>query len=434
MCWLMKRNTQEPDGWEVVRLGDVADLNPRRPKLSVSDETLVTFLPMNAVADDFSGILARDERPYRDVAKGYTYFEEDDVLFSKITPCLQNGKHTLATGLNGGFGFGTTEFHVVRAGIRVTAQYVFRVLTQAHVIEQCSKSFTGTAGQQRIQSETLKSLRLSIPPLAEQRAIATVLDSIDEAIERTDAVIAATERLRDALLHELLTRGVPGWHSEWKEAPGIGNIPACWDVVRLGDCLSDGPTNGIYKPESEYGEGEWLVRIGDFIPGALTRLSGFERIRVTEVESQRHAVCKGDILINRVNSLSHLGKSVLIPQLGEPALFESNMMRLRMCPDVDPEFIMTVLLSRSSKRYFASRAKKAVQQASINQQDVRLLPLPLPDRREQALIAEASTTLKERITFDSRALMNLKTLKALTADALLTGRIRMPKDLVLQDG
>ena len=120
-----------------------------------SDETLVTFLPMDAVADDFSGILARDERPYRDVAKGYTYFEEDDVLFSKITPCLQNGKHTLATGLNGGFGFGTTEFHVVRAGIRVTAQYVFRVLTQAHVIEQCSKSFTGTAGQQRIQSETL---------------------------------------------------------------------------------------------------------------------------------------------------------------------------------------------------------------------------------------------------------------------------------------
>ena len=232
---MMKRKTQVQDGWEVVRLGDVVDLNPRRPKLSVSEETLVTFLPMNAVANDFSGILARDERPYRDVAKGYTYFEEGDVLFSKITPCLQNGKHTLATGLNGGFGFGTTEFHVVRAGNRVSAQYVFRVLTQTHVIEQCSKSFTGTAGQQRVQSETLKSLRISVPPLAEQHAIAAVLDSIDEAIERTEAVIAATERLRDSLLHELLTRGVPGWHSEWKEAPGIGTIPTCWEVVRLGN-------------------------------------------------------------------------------------------------------------------------------------------------------------------------------------------------------
>ena len=73
------------------------------------------------------------------------------------------------------------------------------------------------------------------PSLSEQRAIAAVLDSIDEAIEATEAVIAATERLRDALLHRLLTRGVPGWHSEWKDVRGLGTIPASWDVVRLGD-------------------------------------------------------------------------------------------------------------------------------------------------------------------------------------------------------
>ena len=73
------------------------------------------------------------------------------------------------------------------------------------------------------------------PPLPEQRAIAAVLDGIDEAIERTEEVIAATERLRDALLHELLTRGLPGRHSEWVDVPGLGTVPACWDVVRLGD-------------------------------------------------------------------------------------------------------------------------------------------------------------------------------------------------------
>ena len=69
---------------------------------------------------------------------------------------------------------------------------------------------------------------------SEQRAIAAVLDAIDEAIERTEEVIAATERLRDALLHELLTRGLPGRHSEWADVPGLGTVPACWDVVRLG--------------------------------------------------------------------------------------------------------------------------------------------------------------------------------------------------------
>ena len=74
-----------------------------------------------------------------------------------------------------------------------------------------------------------------LPPLHEQRAIADVLDSIDEAIERTEAVITATETLRDSLLHDLLTHGVPGWHTEWKDVPGIGTIPADWEVVRLGD-------------------------------------------------------------------------------------------------------------------------------------------------------------------------------------------------------
>ena len=79
------------------------------------------------------------------------------------------------------------------------------------------------------------TLPILLPPLAEQCAIAAVLQSIDGAIERTDDVIAATERLRDALLHELLTRGVPGWHSAWKDVPGLGTVPTSWEVVRLGD-------------------------------------------------------------------------------------------------------------------------------------------------------------------------------------------------------
>ena len=74
-----------------------------------------------------------------------------------------------------------------------------------------------------------------LPPLAEQRGIAAVLDAIDEAIERSEAVVAATEELRRSLLHELLSRGVPGWHSEWREVRGLGVVPACWEVVRLGE-------------------------------------------------------------------------------------------------------------------------------------------------------------------------------------------------------
>ena len=83
---------------------------------------------------------------------------------------------------------------------------------------------TGVPGLNR---DDVYSLNRSLPPLAEQRAIAAVLDAIDEAIERTEAVVAATERLRDALLHQLLTRGISGWHTAWKDVPSFGTIPAC---------------------------------------------------------------------------------------------------------------------------------------------------------------------------------------------------------------
>ncbi len=262
------------------------------------------------------------------------------------------------------------------------------------------------------------------PPIPEQRAIAAVLDSIDEAIERTEAVIAATEQLRDSLLHELLTRGVPGRHTKWKEVPGLGTIPADWDVVRLGDRLEEGPTNGIYKPDTEYGSGVCLIRIDDFGFGEFNSFGNFQRIRVTEGEICRYEVREGDIVVNRVNSLSHIGKSVLIPKVNEPTLFESNMMRIRFDRNLDPRFGAMVLLSDNTRRYFKSRAKKAVQQASINQQDVSELPIPLPPLADQRTISGVLVGVDSVIEVARDEAAGLRSLKESTADALLTGRVR----------
>ena len=193
-----------PACWEAVRLGEVAEVNPRRAKLNVALDSHVTFLPMSAIADNLQGIIERDSRPFREVAKGYTYFEDQDVLFSKITPCLQNGKHTVALNLRGGFGFGTTEFHVVRSRDRIKSGYLYRFITQPHIIRHCANSFTGTAGQQRVQPETLRALRLALPPLPEQQAIATVMDSVDDAIdglrEELDSLQTTKASSADALL------------------------------------------------------------------------------------------------------------------------------------------------------------------------------------------------------------------------------------------
>lgn len=193
-----------PADWKMVRLEEVAEVNPRRPRLTVESKTPVPFLPMSAISENAQGIIVRELRPHAEVAKGYTYFEEDDLLFSKITPCLQNGKHTLATGLEGGFGFGTTEFHVVRAKANLAARYMFRVLTQAKIIDRCAKNFTGTAGQQRVQPQILNDLPFPLPTLSEQHSIAELLDSIDmtvaEAREERNKLQSLQTSLADVLL------------------------------------------------------------------------------------------------------------------------------------------------------------------------------------------------------------------------------------------
>ena len=199
---------QIPACWEVARLGDVAEVNPRRPSLDTEHDTPVNFVPMAAVDEGLGGIQETLYRPYADVSKGYTYFENADVLFAKITPCLQNGKHTLINGLRGGYGFGTTEFHdILRAGDRLDPRHLFRVVTQSHNIRECADSFTGTAGQnKRVQPDTLREIPVPLPPLPEQQAIAEALDGVESvAIELARTHVSILRSVKESAADALLT-------------------------------------------------------------------------------------------------------------------------------------------------------------------------------------------------------------------------------------
>ena len=347
----------------------------------------------------------------REVAKGYTYFEENDVLFAKITPCLENGKHTLAKGLAGGFGFGTTEFHVVRAGMDVDPRHLFRVLTQSQNIEKCTKSFNGTAGQQRVHPDTLRSLTFLLPPLPEQRAIAAVLDSIDEAIERTEAVIAATERLRDSLLRELLTRGVPGWHTEWKEVPGLGTIPSDWEVVRLGDVAG---INQINWDPTNNSPIFYLDLTAVTSPGVLTPPTLIEADQAPS--RARRKVCDGDILVSTVrpnlrgfarvqtapsNLVASTGFAVLTPRL-----------------EVDGSLIYHHVMSPTFTRHLESSMTGQAYPA-VRPDDVSNYRLPLPSRQEQFVIAELLDATDSRIQHARGEHAFMATLKASVAGRII---------------
>lgn len=111
--------------WPHVRIGDVCDLNPRLPKThTLNDDDAVSFVPMAAVSELSGTIQTRSTRRFAEVRKGYTPFQNNDVLFAKITPCMENGKAAIARDLVHGYGFGSTEFHVLRAGENVLPEWL----------------------------------------------------------------------------------------------------------------------------------------------------------------------------------------------------------------------------------------------------------------------------------------------------------------------
>jgi type I restriction enzyme S subunit len=130
--------------------------------------------------DDYLGAISQTSiRQVSEVANGYTSFQDRDVLFAKITPCMENGKCAIARNLENGIGFGSTEFHVVRAGDEIIPEWVYYYLRQEVVRKEAERNMTGSAGQKRVPSKFLVETLIPLPPLDEQKRIADILSKAD---------------------------------------------------------------------------------------------------------------------------------------------------------------------------------------------------------------------------------------------------------------
>ena len=198
--------------WPSKPLGEVSQINPRRPAelRSLADSHIVTFVPMPAV-NQYTGAIDQAElRPFSEVRKGFTYFAEGDVIFAKITPCMQNGKCAVARNLSNELGFGSTEFHVVRPNSdELKAEWIWHFLRRVQFRIEGTHQFRGAVGQQRVPAAYLEEAEIPLPSPAEQmrvlRLVASVLNRISD-IEELKAEICGSrvhlEALRDAVLRK----------------------------------------------------------------------------------------------------------------------------------------------------------------------------------------------------------------------------------------
>lgn len=166
---------------ELKRLGECCILNPRRPNIALCDTDKVSFIPMPAVSEDGYWVDMTDEE-YGKVKKGFTYFENNDVLFAKITPCMENGKGAIVHGLTNGIGMGSTEFHVLRPINGISSPYWLLALTRMPIFrERAAKNMSGTGGQKRVSASYLDHFMVGLPAMEEQRRFEAIYRQADKS-------------------------------------------------------------------------------------------------------------------------------------------------------------------------------------------------------------------------------------------------------------
>lgn len=197
--------------WEIGTIPMFAVVNPSRAgQINLLMDTPVSFVPMKAV-DDVTGTIAWPEtRTFAEVAKGYTWFKEGDVIFARITPCMQNGKAAIARNLVNGIGFGSTEFHVMRPGPKLLAEWLYAFVRNKSFRDDAARHFKGTAGQQRVPQSFLEQKLIPVPPLLEQRQIIVEMNLLQSKAEELKIVQARTAAELDGLLPSILDKAFKG--------------------------------------------------------------------------------------------------------------------------------------------------------------------------------------------------------------------------------
>ena len=200
---LQKQGAELPEGWVCAKLDEVAEINPKSPK-NIPDNVEVSFLPMKLVQEETGVIDLSITKKFGEVKRGYTSFINNDIIFAKITPCMENGKIAIVENLKNGLGFGSTEFHVIRLHEPKSNKYLFYFLLQRDIRKQAQRNMTGTAGQLRVPAKFMQEISVSLPPISEQLKIVEEIESrlsvAEEVEEAIDINLKRAERLRQAIL------------------------------------------------------------------------------------------------------------------------------------------------------------------------------------------------------------------------------------------
>lgn len=196
--------------WEMVELGEVCEVNPKKSELSsIPDNTEVSFVPMADLNENQIYFNYKQIKPLSEVIKGYTYFKENDVLLAKVTPCFENGKAGIARNLKNGIGFGSSEYFVLRPNKKILSTWIYLNVITNDFREKGRLNMTGTGGLQRVPPDYIKSRIIPLPEISIQKQIVS-------QIEKEQALVDANKQLITLFEQKIKDRIAKVWGT----APG----------------------------------------------------------------------------------------------------------------------------------------------------------------------------------------------------------------------
>ncbi|WP_439577930.1 restriction endonuclease subunit S [Elioraea sp.] len=392
----------------MVPLAEVCTINPRRERDGrLAAEAPVGFVPMAAVDEADGAIRHVEVRPYAAVAKGFTPFRPQDVIFAKITPCMENGKSALVCDMPSGLGFGSTEFHVLRAGERVLPELVHRWVRRDQFRSEARTYFKGTAGQQRVPVDFFARALIPIPPLDEQRRIVDLLNRA-----------AGIRRLREAALSKARDT-IPALFLSMFGDPATN--PMGWPMVRLGDVSDVQGGLQVTSRRASLPE-EWpYLRVANVLRDHLD-LSEIKMIRVTPAERQRVTLQRGDLLVveGHGNPLE-IGRVAVWDGSISICLHQNHLIRVRTRTDKLLPVVAAAYLNSEAGRHALLRSGKTTSGLNtISTSNVKAAPVPLAPLPRQHEFAARLGDLRAIITQQERALAAAKEMEAALLHRLLS--------------
>ena len=417
-----------PAHWDARRLRFVVETSISKSEVSDLDPAIeVSFVPMEAIRK-YGGIDLDSTKPLSAVVDGYTYFRNGDVIVAKITPCFENGKGALASGLCSSIGFGTTELHVLRPSFHVNARFLLYLTFSDHFRHIGTASMYGAGGQKRISDNFIRNFHHPVPSLLEQRVIAAFLDretaEIDGLVEREERLIELLQEKRAALITRAVTRGLdPNVPMKDSGVEWLGEIPAHWHLRAL-KRVSPEITVGVVVNPSTYvrAEGVPFLYGGDIHEG---RIVADAARRMSEKDSEslsKSRLQAGDLVCVRVGAP---GVTAVVP----PQLAGANcasVLIVRRAASFDSQWLCYTMNSRLVQ-YQVELVQYGAAQEQFNVAHAVEFFVPLAPQAEQraitAFLDRETARIDALIAKVHQAIGHLKEFRIALISAAVTGKI-----------